>query len=268
MAATPRRMIGVILTLAIAVWVWLLAGAILMIRWNAFERPLPPARALFPYGELRIGVDASYPPFAVATADDLFGFEIDLGRALADRFDIPVRFINLGFDGLYDALRTDQVDVLISALPVDRARGDTVLYTQPYFGAGLVLVSDSRRPYAEMSDLPGGALAFEFGAEAEAEARRWLRRVLPFDLRPYETQVYALDAVRLGEADAALVDSVTARLYLRDHADWEAETHPVRHIPYAIAVRGGRYDVHDAISRVLQALIDDGTLDALTGRWF
>ena len=268
MAATTRRLIGVILTLALAAWVWLLAGAILIMRWKAFERPLPPARALFPYGELRIGVDASYPPFAVATADDLFGFEIDLGRALAERFDIPVRFVNLGFDGLYDALRTDQVDVLISALPIDPGRGDTVLYTQPYFDGGLVLVSDSRHLFAEMGDLPGGSLVYEFGSEAEREARLWLRRVLPFDLRPYETPVYALDAVRLGEADAALVDSVTARLYLRDHAEWEAETHPVRHVPYAVAVRGGRHDVHDAMSRVLQSLIDDGTLDALTERWF
>ena len=64
---------------------------------------------------MRIGVDASYPPFAVATADDLFGLDIDLGSALGERLGIPVRFVNMGFDGLYDSLRADQVDVVISA---------------------------------------------------------------------------------------------------------------------------------------------------------
>src|SRR5262245_61249918 len=126
MAARSWRITSITLGIAVTVWVWSLAGTTFALRWSSVERPGPPVKELFPYGEMRIGVDASYPPFAVATATDLFGLDIDLGRALAERLDVPVRFVNMGFDGLYDSLKNDQVDVLLSALLIDFSKTGSV----------------------------------------------------------------------------------------------------------------------------------------------
>lgn len=225
----------------------------------------PNAYELFPLGEIRFGVDASYAPFAVATADDLFGLEIDLARALSERLGLPARFVNLGFDGLFDALRTDQVDVLISALPIDLARGGTVHYSRPYFNAGLVLVSAG--DVATMRDVSGHALAYEYGSTAESEARVWLRRIQPFDLLPMDTPDAALDAAREGRAAAALVDVVAARLYLRAHPDWSAEYQFVTDTLYALVTRGDRHQRAARIDAVLSELIADGTVAALIDKW-
>ncbi len=119
-----------------------------------------------------------------------------------------------------------------------------------------------------MADLPGHSLAYEFGSEADTEARTWLRRVLPFETRPYELPVNALDAARLGDADAALVDAVSARLYLRDHPDWRASLSQVTDSLYAIATQSRHPEISAAIDDALQALIDDDTLDRLVERWF
>lgn len=228
----------------------------------------PPETPLFATGELRVGVDPSYPPFAVAAADGMLsGVDIDLARAIGQRLNIPVRFVPLGYDGLYDALKTDQVDVLISALQTDDQRLSEVMYTLSYFDAGLVLVSADGSPFTDMDAMPGHRLAYEFGSVAESEARAWLRRVLPFEALPYELPDYALDAVRLGQADAALVDAVTARLYLRQHTDWSAEYHYVTHVRYAIAARLDRGRVWAAVNTALQTLIEDGTLEEITNQW-
>jgi polar amino acid transport system substrate-binding protein len=255
------------LTAAITVWLWVLVVVLFSIRWNAVERPGPPAREIFPYGELRVGVDPSYPPFAVATDDDLYGLDIDLARAIGEQLDIPVRFVLLGYDGLYDSLKVDQVDVLISALLIDPSRRDDVLYTAPYFNAGLVLVSDAGSPFVSMDAMPTHALAYEFGSSAEAEARKWLRRVLPFESRPYELANYALDSVRLGEANAALVDTITARLYLREHPSWQAQMHTVSDTWYAIAARSDRGAAWGAVNDALESIRKDGTLDRLIEKW-
>lgn len=267
MAASSRRTVFLALTLIGAIWVWMLGGALFALRWSAIVRPPPPGKALFPYGEMRVGVDASYPPFAVATSDSLFGLDIDLARALAEELAIPARFVNLGYDGLYDALRTDQVDVLISALIINPVRREDVIYSQPYFDAGLVLVHDEDSGIESMSDKPGRTLAIEFGSLGQTEAERWLRRVLPFDVLPYELPEYALDAVRLGDADAALVDSIAARLYLREHVDWQPRLTPVTSVPFAIATRIDRGDRAAVLGAALQALIEDGTLQAIIRRY-
>jgi glutamine transport system substrate-binding protein len=267
MAASSRRTTFLALMLIITIWVWALGGALFVLRWSAIVRPLAPAKALFPYGEMRVGVDASYPPFAVATSDRFFGLDIDLARALADELDIPVRFVNLGYDGLYDALRTDQADVLISALIINPVRRDDVIYSQPYFDAGLVLVNDEDSSIRSMRDMPGRTLAVEFGSLGQTEADRWLRRVLPFDVLPYELPEYALDSVRLGNADAALVDNIAARLYLREHFDWKAQLTLVTSVPFAIATRIDRGDRASVLGAALQKITDDGTLAAIIRRY-
>lgn len=257
---------GVALALALTLWVWGLGVGLFILRWNSFERPGPPIKELFPYGEMRIGVDASYPPFAVATADDLFGLDIDLGRAIGERIGVPVRFVNMGFDGLYDSLRADQVDVVISALLIDPTRYSDVLYTDPYFNAGLVLLT-TNDGITSMSDLSGHALAYEFGSQADLEARLWLRRIPAFETRPYELPEGALAALRVGDADAALVDATSGRLYLREHPDLQAHSLQITDALYAAALRIDRGQTWEAVNRAIASLFEDGTIQALLEKW-
>jgi ABC-type amino acid transport substrate-binding protein len=234
--------------------------------WRISREQTPSLAEIFPYGEMRIGVDASNPPFAVATADDLFGLEIDLGNALGEQIGVPVRFVNMTYDGLYDALKIDQVDALIATLTIEPLRSADVLYTRHYFNAGLVLVSPLSQPLESMADLSGHALAYEFGSDADALARRWLRRIAPFETRPYELPAHALEAVRLGEADAALVDATSARLHLREH-DWQAHVVYITDHWYPVAVRSDQVARWQIIDRAMQALADNGTLDDIIDRW-
>lgn len=263
----PFRLLTAVIGTALTLWIWGLALLLFHIRWHAYERPGPPLREIFPYGEIRIGVDASYPPFAVATSDDLFGLDIDVGRAIAERLKIPVRFVNMGYDGLYDSIRADQVDVVISALLIDPRRTAEVRYTQPYFNAGLVLVSDALRPVLSAPEIAGQRLAFEFGSVADSEARTWTRRIANFETQPYELPTYALDAVRYGAADAALVDSVSYRLYIKQHPAWPASASYTKDALYAAAVRFDREAMWTAINRALTAIIEDGTLNEIIQRW-
>jgi ABC-type amino acid transport substrate-binding protein len=267
MAARPRPIVFAALVTALTVWVWTLAGVLFVLRWESVTHPGPPIKELFPYGELRIGVDANYPPFAVATANDIFGLDIDLGKTLAERLAIPVRFVNMGYDGLYDAIKTDQVDLLISELLIDPARMGDVLYTVPYLNAGLTLVTAKGSSIHSMTDMSGHSLAYEFGSDADQTAHRWLRRIPPFSTQPYELPDYALDAARLKVADAALVDAVNAKLYLKKHPTWEAVYTYVTDTLYAMAVRIDRGKTWEAINLTLQGMIADGTVTKIIARW-
>ncbi|MBI1278471.1 MAG: transporter substrate-binding domain-containing protein [Anaerolineaceae bacterium] len=267
MVTRARSLNFFVIFVALTLWAWGLSGVIFWIRWNSVTRPNAPIKELFPYGEIRIGVDASYPPFAVATSDDLYGIDIDIGKAVGKRLNVPVRFINMGYDGLYDSLKADQADILISALTIDYSRSGDVLYTVAYFNGGQVLVTDNQHPLANMNEISGHTLAFEFGSDANLTARAWLRRIAPFQLMPYETPNIALDSVRLGDSDAALVDSTSAGLYLRQHPDWRVQEVQVTDLLYAIAVSTKRGNTWAAVNNALKSLIDDRTIAAILKHW-
>ncbi|MCC6611983.1 MAG: amino acid ABC transporter substrate-binding protein [Anaerolineae bacterium] len=249
-------------------WHWIAAGLIVVVVVMLLLRATSaPDKPLLPAGALRVGVDPSNPPFAFFEDDQIRGLEIDLANALGDALDAPVQLVPLGFDGLYDALKVEAVDIVIAAITADPLRTADVDYSLPYYDDGLVLVSPADHPIAAMDALAGLSLAYAFGSEADSEAHRWLRRIQPFTTQPYETPQIALDAARLGAADAALVGATDARLYARAHDDWPNVRQAVMHTPFVIATSARHGRLAAAINEGLQQMQNDGTLDLLIARW-
>jgi ABC-type amino acid transport substrate-binding protein len=229
------------------------------------------ARRLIASGVLRIGIDPSYPPFASWQDGHLVGFDVDLGRALAEALGVEAHFVPLSFDGLYDSLRMVQVDVLISALVYNPARTAEVAYTRPYYDNGLLLVSPAQAPLEAMSAIVGLRLAYQYGSDADTEARKWARRIADFATLPYELPTHALDALCLGQADAALVEATTYFLHARQAREQglpcQTQARYVTHNPYVIATRLDQPALRDALDGLIDAFQRTGQLDALRALW-
>ena len=67
-------------------------------------------------GRLRIGIDATYPPFGIAEGGDFSGFDVDIGRAIARELRVEAALVNASFDGVFPALQNGSFDVVISAV--------------------------------------------------------------------------------------------------------------------------------------------------------
>ncbi len=221
-------------------------------------------------GVLRVGMDASYPPFEYVDGEgNLVGLDVDLGRELAARLGVQARFVaNLSYDGLYDALTADVVDVVISALYVDPTRMADFAYSRSYFNAGEVLVVRAGRTGVEqMADLAGQTLAVEWGSEGDVVARQWARRLVGLTVLPCQTAEEALARVASGEADAALVDHLSALAGMGQGLPLEVVGDPVTDELYAVAVRREDSALLRAVNGVLTAMEEDGSLPRLRQRW-
>lgn len=219
---------------------------------------------------LRIGVDPTYPPFAVADSNDVWGLDVDLAYALGAELGVTVSFAYFGFDGLYDALLTGQVDALLSALVVDSGRTRDFAYSDPYFNAGEVLViRAAETEIVEWQDVNGRVLAVELGSLGHMEANRWDRRLSNLTVRPYDTAAAALQAVVQGDAAAALVDYASARLFGHEHSDAQLQRlpDPVTVRPYALVVRKADGRLLRHLNNALDRVQRSGQLDAILAKW-
>ncbi len=219
-------------------------------------------------GVLRLGVDPTFPPFAVATDDTVEGIDIDLGRALAAELGLEPQFSHFGYDGLYDALTTGQVDVLISALVIAPERTKDISYTDPYFDAGLFLFFPADGRIAEdVGDLSDASIAVELGSLGHVEALDRQKQVDNLTVLPFENVAEAMAAATEGKADAALVDYVSGRLFLRDHPTEELQMTfapiPDASEPYALAVRIDDEMLLSEINTALARLSASGRLEAI-----
>lgn len=266
MAARAATIVSLITLIAIGALAWCITGGMLLVRYNADLRPQQRPYEIFPYGVLRVGIDPSNPPYAFYADNEMIGLDLELSRAIAAHIGIKVQFVPLGFDGLYDSLFTDGIDMLTS-MNVDSGRFDKVTYVEPYFDNGWVLVTASETTLQSWRDLSSLQLALEFGSEGDGLARGWSRRIAPFEVLPYELPDYALDAVRYGQADVALVENITLSQYMREHPDFGHHASFQTNVPLALAIRSDHLPMAQKIREVIQLMQQTGELQAILARW-
>lgn len=221
-------------------------------------------------GQWRVGMDPSFPPFQDLDGNGQpVGFDVDLARAIAARWGVEVQVNGLGFDGLVDAVQAGRIDGAISALPFQPERTEDVAFSAPYFEAGLVLVTPAASDLvASLDDLAGRRLAVEWGSEGDVQARSLRRRFPDLVLLPGDTPQAALLAVAGGQADAALVDRVSALQFAAANSGVQISPQVVVSDPYVIVLPSRAPVLQAQVAEALEALRADGTLDALTARWF
>ncbi len=257
-------------------WRWLVGGGIVLLLAVA---GLSLARGLADDGALdrvqsgqmlRVGLDASFPPFeSLDAAGNVTGFDADLARAVAAKLGAEPTFVNIGFDGLYDALLADRVDVVISGLPYDARRTRDVIYSPPYFDAGQVLVAPTANTIITGSQsLARRAVAVEWGSQADMEARRLKQTVAGLAILSRPTAQEALQATVAGQADAAIADAISARQFMRANDGQVRLVEMLTDEPYVIASRAGSRRLAEAVNRALTELRETGELDKLVARWF
>ena len=221
-------------------------------------------------GVLRVGMDASFPPFeAVAPDGSLVGFDVALVRELGRRLELEPQFVaNLPYDGLYDALTAGRVDIVVSALVVNPALTADYAYSTPYFDAGPVLVvPQEEQGIHAMADLAGHRLAVALGTQSDQEARRWARRLERLMVVQHETAADALRAVEQGQADAALVDHVSALQGIAAGAPLAITGKPVVSVAYAAAVRHDSRQLLHAINETLETMEHEGMMERLVAEF-
>jgi ABC-type amino acid transport substrate-binding protein len=218
-------------------------------------------------GTIRVGLDPTYPPFELMEDGKLRGIDAEIAEAIGDDLDLQVSFSHFGYDGLYDALFTGQVDVLISAMVVLPEKTKDFAYTQPYFDAGQILVSRTENDYQSVSDIGQTAIAVELGSEGHVIANQLQRNNAGLVVMPYRSSDEALAAVVNSDADLAIVDSITGQLYLNAEPTLTTSRQPVSSEPFALVVRRADDELLDQLVSTLEGLMDDGSVARIIGRW-
>ncbi len=227
-------------------------------------------------GILRVGLDPTYPPFESGDVPPLEGFDIDLANAIAANLNLTAEFVYFGYDGLYDALQTEQVDVLISALVIQPERTRDFAYSDPYFNAGQILIAPEEANLTTIDSLNNHTLAVELGSEGHVLATTYQRQLPDLTVIPYNSPDEAMMAVATQEADAVLIDSISGRLFLKNiptelftptiDSD-KLKITPITEEPFAFVTRIEDRVLLEKLNQSLNRLKQNGTLQTIDQRW-
>ena len=93
-------------------------------------------------GVIKVGLSLFVPWSMRDRNGELIGFEIDVGRKLAEDMGVEVEFIPTALDGIIPALISGKFDAIISGLSITPQRNLTVNFTQPYAFTGATILAN------------------------------------------------------------------------------------------------------------------------------
>lgn len=220
-------------------------------------------------GYMVFATDGAYPPMEFPNPEnpsELIGFDIDLGKAIAEKLGVEYRVEVAEWEGLLGGLEARRFDAVMSSMNITEERQKSADFVQ-YLEMGQMIVVPKGNPdgIQSLDDLKGKVIAVQIGTTNEQVARG----IEGATVKTFQNFPDALQEVAAGRADATILDEPVARYYANIEGDkYEYVGVPFETAPVGIAVPKGEDELVQAIQQALDELKQDGTYDRIYTKWF
>jgi polar amino acid transport system substrate-binding protein len=216
---------------------------------------------------LRMGTELGFEPLEFVRDGQPAGFDIDLGRALAEQLGLELEIVEKPWGDLRTATAAGELDIAMAGITDTAKRQEEVNFVD-YLNVGTSLVARADLTGVEqLADMCGQRLAVREGTifqelgEAQAgqcPAGKPLTLVVDGD---------GPAAVGAGRADGYLEDLPIAVSHVAKDSSLRVAGEQIEAAPYGIVVSKQQPELTKAVQLALYALFQDGTYDALLEQW-
>lgn len=205
-------------------------------------------------GELVLLTESGFPPFEYASQDEdavdgVAGVDIDFGKALADKLGVTLKVVDMDFDGLTIALNSNKGDLIAAGLTINPDRQKVVDFTEPYYANELYMIVQKGSSIKTKEDLVDIKVAVQQGTTGNNYAN-----TLDVEVLEFKGMVEAAMAVNAGNAEAAIVDILTAMVIVRNTPELDMIETSLSNEELAYAVAKGNDSLLKVMNEVLEEL--------------
>ncbi|MCI5042240.1 MAG: transporter substrate-binding domain-containing protein [Donghicola eburneus] len=219
----------------------------------------------------KAALDGTFAPHAMPTmSGDVEGFNIDLAAAIGEKLGAPIDVTAAQFSGLIPALQAGTYDFLVAPVTVTEERAANLLFSEGFMGTNFRFVVPQGSEAADFTDLDGfkgktiavnkGSVYESFLAD-RADEYGW-------EVVSFGTNTDAIQAVTSGRADASLGGATTSAWAVKKNPAIELSYEYETGLVWAFPFRKDDAPTRDLIDSVLECLKTDGTMVALSEKWF
>lgn len=218
---------------------------------------------------LVVAHDTNLTPFEFKDNDGKFvGFDIELWKHIAELAKIPYIFQPMDFNGIIPGLQTGSIDVAISGMSITAEREKVVLFSEPYYQSGMmILVREEESVISKLEDLSGKIVGVKTGTSS-VEFMREFAQQKELKLFPGNEGIFL--ELMSGGVDAVVFDAPVLQHFASVIGKGKVKiVGPVYAAhPYGIAFRQGLEDIVKKVNLALDELKRDGTYMQLYKKWF
>ena len=235
-------------------------------------------------GKMVMSTDPEYPPQSSLNDQNEFeGFDIDVGREIARRLGVEIEFVTPSWDVLTAGNWAGRWDVSVGSMTPTEARREVLDFPAIYYytPAALAVHKDNTDINA-----PADASGKTIGVGIATTYEQYLKKELvidavgapPFefriddaDIRTYDTDLLAVDDLRLGDGvrlDAVITALPTVAGAIDQGFPLKIVGDPLFLEPLGVAIDKGDPEWGARLAEIVEEMHADGTLAELSQKWY
>jgi ABC-type amino acid transport substrate-binding protein len=216
-------------------------------------------------GQLLVGTDTPYPPFEIGQPPNITGYDIEVGRAVAEKLGLQPTFQDTSFDTIFRDLSQGKFDMVLAATTTTPEREQKVDFSDPYYAADQALVVTPGSDIRTVEDLSGATVGAQDGTTGEEYAND---ETDASDVRGFPEGPDAIQALKAGQVDATVIDQPVAQDALDKEGGIEIPTIIPTGELYGIPFPEDSDTLRERANQALREMKDDGTLAELYQKYF
>lgn len=218
-----------------------------------------------------LGLDDNFPPMGFRNENnEIVGFDIDLAKAVCEKLDKELVLQQISWASKEQELNSGNVDCIWNGFAYNEERAQTMTLTDPYMKGDMVFILKNGSTIKSQEELKGKKIGVQTGSsgQLDLEESEFGKNIEIVQYSDYLTSFMDLET---GNIDAVFAGSIIGN-YLITSKNKNYITIPSENISRTngnvIAFKKGNTALRDEVQQALYELKADGTLKAISEKWF
>jgi len=224
-------------------------------------------------GKFVLGLDASFPPMGYTEANgEIVGYDIDLAKEVCKRLNLKFTAKPINWEAKEMELSSGSIDCIWNGFTMTDERVAAMSFSKAYLNNDQVLVVRADSGINTLADAAGKIVGCQAGSSAEdaindnPEFAASLKKLVM-----YEENLTALTDLEVGGVDAVVMDSVVANYTITTgKKPFVVVSESLAKEAYGIGFRKDEAGakLRDSVQKTLEEMAKDGTVAAISTKWF
>lgn len=218
-------------------------------------------------GTLVVGTSADFSPFEFKTLvdgkDTFVGSDIEMVKAIAEKLDVKVEFMDMQFDAVLVALQQGKVDIAVSGISATTERQKKFDFSIPYYNPPqkVVINKKNKDVLTSIESLKGKKVGAQKGSIQEGVVESQISDAQIVSIPRVPNLIVELNQ---GSIDGLVLEETIAESYINQNSELmfaDIELKSSEDEAFAIAMPKGDTNLKKELDSILKEMIEKGKID-------
>ena len=215
--------------------------------------------------KLIMATEAGFAPYEYVVGEDIVGIDVEIAKAIAEEMGRELEIKDMDFDGALMAVQNGTADFAAAGISITDERKEKMDFTIEYATSKqVVVVRTGDTSITEEADLAEKVVGGQQGTTAQLVYDEPENSILPKEFRAYKKYSQAASDLKNQQIDCIVMDELPAKLLVAKTEGLEIADVELFTDSYGMAIQKGNTELKEAMDKVLQRLIDDGSIQKWT----